>query len=71
MTNWQSMETVPLDGRDLLLFCPDFKEIMIAFYRDSGTEGTRGKFIWQMHGDGGCIAESVSSHWMPLPEPPQ
>ena len=70
---WQPIETVPKDGRTVLLFCNyvGSREVTIARYvADHGHPGPHGAFVWKHPLDGGASAEKVATHWMPLPEPP-
>lgn len=65
MTNWQPIETAPKDGNDIIVFCDDTNEMMVAFWNKK-YEG------WQFamgHYDGAHVCSP--SHWMPLPEPPE
>jgi hypothetical protein len=68
---WRSMNSAPRDGRDVLLYCPDFKETEIAFYRESEASAQHGRVVWELPKDGGCLAENVPSHWHPMPTPPR
>lgn len=71
MSEWQPIETAPKDGRDLLIFDKFHKTAVIAFYREDGrSPGKYGKFVWQLHDEGGSLAEQSITHWMPLPSPP-
>ena len=67
---WRDISTALRDGRDILLFDPE-DGCVVAFYRESKMNpGPLRKFIWQLQGDGGVLAEQVPTHWMPLPPSP-
>lgn len=67
---WQPIETAPKDGRVILLYDPEYKEIAMARYMPSEQKpGDYGDFVWKQR-DGETIAEKVPSHWAPVPAPP-
>jgi hypothetical protein len=73
---WQPIETAPRDGTLILLFCDHHDgdpEWRIGHYDQApfGKPGPFGRYVWQMQDDGGCFAEQIVTHWMPLPDPPE
>ena len=59
--DWQPIETVPKDGRRVILyFANDGRSIHIAHYFNRG---------WHLSGRRKLFAEPT--HWQPAPEPPQ
>ena len=61
MADWQPIETAPKDGTDILVFCRDTQEQMVAFWR--------GGWQFAVHPNGRVFCSP--SDWMPLPEPPE
>jgi hypothetical protein len=64
MTDWQTIETAPKDGSDILIV--RLNRVRVGFWRPK--EGR-----WGFYGAGGVWAEKNNppTHWMPLPEPPK
>lgn len=55
MTEWQPIETVPRDGREVLVYRDDSRKVVIA--------GNFAHWLGNKH--------LAYTHWMPLPEPPK
>ena len=55
--NWQTLETAPRNGTEVLLALSD--EVVIGYYTGIG---------WRSYND---PLYSEPTHWMPLPEPPK
>jgi hypothetical protein len=75
VSSWQTIETAPKDGTEVLLFVPTLKRsIVLGHYVDTqeiefGKEVRRRQCWnvgWQVFGD----KEHVPTHWMPLPARP-
>lgn len=61
MAKWQTMETAPTDGIEILLFCPvksSIKAYQVVSY-----------FGWNNWEDGHGN-DLCPTHWQPLPDPP-
>lgn len=64
MTKWQTIETAPKDGSEILAISTAHKGPLILAWRHyNGCWGWR-DWDWDLH-----LASNVT-HWMPLPEPP-
>jgi hypothetical protein len=63
VTEWRDISTAPKDGKDILVYCEETKEQIVAFFQFGG---------WQFAtaSDGERIVCSPSK-WMPLPDPPE
>lgn len=59
--DWQPIETAPKDGREIILFDPDY-------FPRSGFEGRYSAPGANWFSSFGSPVEPT--HWMPLPEPP-
>lgn len=73
---WRSIETAPKDGTRVLLFSPSYEgndggDMVIARWVPPRGSGQCGDFVWEIVLDAGTMAESIPTHWMPLPAPPE
>ena len=57
---WQPIETAPMEGGPVLVYCPKYDTAYTAWSCDGGIEPEHSLD----HGD-------VITHWMHLPEPPE
>ena len=66
---WQPIETAPRDGTEVLAWC-DFDSLRCAIVISYEPNDENPKWPWW---DWDCrgIHESVPTHWMPLPAPPE
>lgn len=64
MSEWQSIETAPKDGKPILIFAPDCMDdsIYVVCYRYGH---------WEEAGGEGYSTYDRATHWMPLPDPPK
>ena len=68
MSEWQSIETAPRDGRQIVVWCADGQAAVAEYYQ--AEDGFCG---WEIgHNDRGqkIILSILATHWMPLPAPP-
>ena len=81
MSDWQPIETAPMDGTAVILYSPDAvkngfgKGRYIASFQHADPDGKSAplKLEWRVVlKDNTVSAEQVGgpTHWMPLPEPP-
>jgi hypothetical protein len=81
MSEWQLIETAPLDGTPMLLFVPGvtswnrangMPDIVVGLW-DGGWVSDIGDVDQGYESTGAYFVREVlsPSHWMPLPEPPQ
>ena len=65
MSDWQPIETAPMDGTEVLLFGDRFDSAYLCAFHD-GEWKYAGRYpdCW----DGGIVNPT---HWMPLPAPPK
>jgi hypothetical protein len=73
MTDWQPIETAPLDGRDVLLAIPGFRRPLIGRWWDEQTI-EQGK-VTREYKQWNCgmlmgVTKPEPTHWLPLPELP-
>lgn len=75
MSQWQDINTAPRDGTwflargDFGRHAGDYE--VLRFAGENGTAGQHGPFIWATPSSETSVwAESVPTHWMPLPTPP-
>jgi hypothetical protein len=81
MMEWQPIETAPKDGRDVILWHPQFG-ICVGHF-DAATADWWAIYLWPQRMNNPCKegwfspfiesdgSEGVEcSHWMPLPPPP-
>jgi len=61
MNEWQSIETAPKDGSDILT-CARFGGISVRYWG----VGDDDEMAWQPR-----IRGCFPTHWMPLPKPPE
>ena len=69
MSDWQPIETAPLDGtRILLAMHPDLAccKVQIGYATKTSLWG----LCWRFDGEYTVEAPAGATHWMPLPEPP-
>ena len=73
MSEWQPIETVPKDGRQVLLWVvhPNAQ-----FSADPIADGWAGACVgyWTDHNNGGFVWNGLAGaikYWMPLPAPPE
>jgi hypothetical protein len=73
MSEWQTIDSAPKDGRDILIIrfgreaIPTFN---VVWWDDSGRWGK--KYPWRfVESRVGGYNIDFPTHWMPLPEPPQ
>jgi hypothetical protein len=67
MTEWQLIETAPMDGTQVLLYCPDnipFDAFIVGGWYD--VEDCK----W-IEAACGSYPDAEPTHWMPLPRRPQ
>jgi hypothetical protein len=68
---WQPIETAPIDGTELLLYCGDeWSGIIVGHYGDllwlnDVTDEWETETCWQSG-----LEKYCPTHWMPLPKPP-
>ena len=62
-SEWQPIETAPKDGTNILVYCSDFPEQMVAYY---GNGIVTDESCWQ---SGLCPIHPT--HWIPLPKQPK
>jgi hypothetical protein len=77
---WQSIDTAPKDGTEIILYQPDGGLFRIAGWVDTSeevqelvsTKGKRETYEWVKRESGYWDAEGLwnPSHWMPLPPAP-
>jgi len=68
MTDWQTIDTAPKDGTEVLCHYGQAwggETVVLAWFKD-----------WNGKGNGAWVREGDNdyadpSHWMPLPEPPK
>jgi hypothetical protein len=63
MTDWQPMETAPLDGTPFLGILSGGEMVVISC--------GHGELGFVVHASGDEINPLYFTHWMPLPEPPK
>lgn len=64
--HWQPIETAPKDGRTILVYREDAGVVTALYgYGEDETEP-----CW-FSTDGEDLTPDMSTHWMPLPEPPK
>jgi len=65
MTEWQTIDSAPKDGTEILVFNSLYKEMFVALWHDESWQyavGIDSKPI--------ILTTRETTHWMPLPEPP-
>jgi hypothetical protein len=70
MTDWQPIDTAPLDGtRILLAMQPELScsTVQIGYADETSMWG----LCWRFDGEYTVEAPMGATHWMPLPEPPE
>lgn len=71
MSEWRGIETAPRDGTQFIAYgsFPGFQ--VLRYAGENGTPGDYGPFIWATPDSVVSVwAETVPTHWMPLPAPP-
>ena len=69
MSAWQSMETAPRDGTEILVTF-DGKS-RVVHWDDTGYRHRKhGSFPWVCQSGENAWRENIPTHWMPLPPPP-
>lgn len=71
MSEWQPIETAPMDGTPILLYGP-YEDISVAKWGPgwSCLADGRHAIAWQSDFGTEYIDFSCPTHWMPLPEAP-
>ncbi|MTC11930.1 DUF551 domain-containing protein [Providencia stuartii] len=65
-TNWvKCSDSLPEDSTEVLVYCDDTKEMMVAYLDDDGD------FCWLDQEILGTQLICYPSHWMPLPPMPE
>ncbi|EQA6333630.1 DUF551 domain-containing protein [Providencia stuartii] len=65
-TNWvKCSDSLPEDNTEVLVYCDDTKEMMVAYLDDDGD------FCWLDQEILGTQLICYPSHWMPLPPMPE
>ena len=74
-TDWQSIETAPKDGTEVLIACPEASNIFIGAFRTWYSDTLRGDVTgwWSNGAKNSYQPEQLllkPTYWMPLPELP-
>ena len=67
---WNPIESAPMDGTFVLLFCPGNAESIPILAQFIEFEGDEDGGEWYEHGAGPCL-DVEPTHWFPLPELPE
>ena len=65
MSEWQSIETAPKDGEDILVWGPMLGHLVVSFDEEANKD-----FPWFTL-DGPSYYGGAFAVWMPLPKPPE
>ena len=63
MSEWQPIETAPLDGKEILITTAGIGTLVRVGFWDEAREG-----VWSVWPG---RERMIPTHWMPLPPPPQ
>jgi hypothetical protein len=73
MSDWQPIETAPMDGTFVLIsssFRVGESSYGICLPQHDGYRANKGRPCWRSAG-GEKIFPGNSTHWMPMPQPPE